>query len=520
MRRVYRKRPIDYILPFLIILGIGVISVLGFQVWSAFEKQGKADAYFYVAEGRARLLPYGQTAWDNAYSGTKLLLGDSLKTLSMSRVVVAFFNGTLIRMDNDTAVTLSDLSKAADKEKIVMTLDNGSVWVNGRRSPDVKEGSYQVRTSHMLVKAIGTVFEVESGAQEIVRVMKGSVSVDIYVKGEGKERVATTIDVGVGQQLTLDDATLKVFEENQSPSVLMAISEDFKASAWYRWNTAEDENPSNYRAYGESAVGESQQTEVSGSTSETQGTQAQQSQQTSETSETSQAQSLTEEYSLTLEAPKITSPDAASRSVNTGPVTIAGTVAVGTDKVIVEQMIDGNLDSYTLGKFKAGDATFTYNVSEMLGNLKPGDNEYSFYAVNAKGQRSSGAKITINKKKVEITDALTSPKVLTFNGTASSQVTVDAVTVEGEVAGAEKVVVNGYALGKFEPGSKTWSYIAKVALGNLKPGVNDFEVYAVDPEGKKSEVVKFTITYAVTDAVVSPQPVGTQQTQTQYSGGF
>lgn len=491
--------------------------MLGFQVWSAFEKQGKADAYFYVAEGRARLLPYGQSAWDNGYSGTKLLLGDSLKTLAMSRVVIAFFNGTLIRMDSDTAATLSDLSKAADKEQIVMTLDNGSVWVNGRRSPDVKEGSYQVRTSHMLVKAKGTVFEVESGAQETVRVMDGSVSVDVYVKGEGKERVATTIDVGVGQQITLDDATLKAIGESQSPSVLMAITEDFKASTWYGWNTAEDENPSNYRAYNASLDGGSQQTEVSGLTLQTQSTQ--QSQQTSQTGETSQTQSSTEEFSSTLAAPLITKPDSASRSVNSGPVTIAGTVSAGTDKVIVEQTIDGKLDSYTLGKFKAGDTTFTYNVSETLGNLKPGDNVYTFYAVNAKGQKSNGAEITINKKKVEITDALISPKVLTFNGAVSSEVTVDAVTVEGEVAGAEKVVVNGYALSKFESGSHTWSYIAKEALGNLKPGANDFEVYAVDPDGNKSDTVKFTITYVKTDAVVNPQPAGTQQTpQTQQDG--
>lgn len=514
MRRVYRKRPIDYILPFLIILGIGVVSVLGFQVWSAFEKQGKADAYFYVAEGKARLLPYGQSSWDNGYSGTKLLLGDSLKTLSLGRVVIAFFNGTLIRMDNDTAVTLTDLSKGTEKEKIVMTLDNGSLWVNGRRSPDVKEGSYQVRTSHMLVRAKGTVFEVESGAQEIVRVMDGSVSVDVYVKTDNKERVAATVDVGVGQQITLDEATLKAFEENQTPSVLMAISEDFKVSDWYGWNTSEDENPSNYRAYDAST--EAQTQTESSSTSEIQESQ-QGTQQTSETSGTMQVtQQTTSEVEGELAAPVITAPDALSRNVDSGPVTISGTVSQGTDKVVVEQMIDGKLDSYTLGKFKAGDSSFTYNVSETLGNLKPGDNVYTFYAVNAAGERSDGTKITITKKKVEITDALTAPKVLTFNDSESSEVTTDVVTVEGEVAGAEKVVVNGYALSKFEAGAKTWTYVAKEALGNLKPGVNEYEVYAVDPEGKKSETVKFTITY--TKAASTQQTTETQTQQTQSAG--
>jgi len=130
---------LDYILPFLVLVSIGVIGVLGFQLWSNWDQQGKGDVYFYVAEGKAKLLPYGQTDWDNAFSGTKLLLGDSIKSSMVGKVVLEFFNGTIIRMNDDTAVTLADLTKTADKEIIVVNLDNGSVWVNGQKSAGVKE---------------------------------------------------------------------------------------------------------------------------------------------------------------------------------------------------------------------------------------------------------------------------------------------------------------------------------------------------------------------------------------------
>ncbi len=513
MRRINRKRPIDYILPFLVILGLGVIAILGYQLWKNYEKQGKADAYFYIAEGNAKILPYGQTSWDNAFSGTKLLIGDALKTTSLGKVVMIFFNGTIIRMGSDTAITLTDLSKDTESEKIVMTMDNGVLWVNGRKSPGVKDANYEVRTSHIKVRAKETVFEVESNTAEVVRVLNGQVAVDVMVKTGGTERVAQTIDVGVGQEIVLDAATLKAFEDNQNPSVLMAISDQFKTGDWYLWNTQEDKNPTAYSA--ESAqqpvvTGTQSSANVSGSTQQTTATAGQ-------LLSTQQTQAGTSEVISGTGAPVITAPAEDARTVAKGPVTISGTVPDGTRKVVVEQVIDGKTDSYTLGKFKAGDTNFVYNVSEKLGNLIAGDNTYSFYAFDSKGNKSDAAEIiiTLNAQKVVITDKLEAPVVLKYNGSDSSVVDTGTVTVAGTIKGAEKVVVNGYTLSKFTAGSTTWSYIAKESLGNLQSGQNVYEVYGVDPDGNKSDTVKFTITYNKTAASASTQQTvpagGTQQ---------
>ncbi len=176
---------------------------------------------------------------------------------------------------------------------------------------------------------------------------------------------------------------------------------------------------------------------------------------------------------------------------------VSGTVGKKTAKVVVEQVIDGRKDVYTLGKYQAGAAEWSYNVSEALGNLKSGENNYSFYAVDAEGNKSESTLLTLtyNKPAVTITDALTAPEVETFNGGPSSTVSVDTVKVEGYVKGAEKVVINDYALSKYEAGSTKWIYTAKESFGNLKPGLNEYEVYAVAPDGTKSAVTKFTITY-------------------------
>lgn len=504
MRRINRKRPIDYILPFLVILGLGVIGILGYQLWQNFEKQGKADVYFYVAEGKAKILPYGQTAWDSAFSGTKLLLGDSIKTTSLGKVVTVFFNGTIIRLGSDTAVTLTDLTKGTDLEKIVLTMDNGSIWVNGHKSPGVREANYEIRTTHLRVKAKGTVFEVESNASEIVRVLDGQVAVDVLVGAAGSERVANTIEVGVGQEIVLDEATLKAFEDNQSPSVLLAIGEQFKSGPWYLWNMEEDKNPTSYSPESTQVVA----TETAGGTQVvgTPGLSQETSEsvlppgstmQTEESGTQQDTNPLEAEFSGSNGAPEITSPAADARTVEKGPVAISGNVPEGTQKVIVERIVEGKTDSYTLGKFRAGDTTFSYNVSEKLGNLESGDNTYYFYATDEKGNKSDAAEITITNEKqaVEISGSLAAPVVLSFNGSSSPIVTTDVVKIDGSISGAEKVVVNDFVLTKFEPGASTWSYSAKEALGNLKPGVNEYQVYGIDQEGNKSEVVKFTITY-------------------------
>jgi|GEM_PF-649789 len=504
MRRINRKRPIDYILPFLVILGLGVIGIMGYQLWQNFEKQGKADVYFYLTEGKAKVLPYGQTVWDNAFSGTKLLIGDSIKTTSLGKAILQFFNGTIIRLGADTAVSLTDVTKDSEIEKIVVTMDNGVVWVNGRKSPGVRDAAYEVRTANMLVKAKGTVFEVENDSAQSVRVFEGEVSVDVLINTGDKERVAETISVGVGQEIVLDEAALKAFSENQSPSVLMAISDQFKGGEWYAWNIEQDKNPTSYAMQTQSTEvlpGESvavplttQGSEATGqstqSTSQTEEDLSQQTQATTETSEVTEA-------GQGIAAPEILKPGVDGRTVTGGIVAISGTASVGTAKIVVEQVIDGKTDSYVLSKFKSGDSAWIYNVAEKFGNLKDGENTLSFYAYDEKGKKSSAAEITITyeKKQIEITDKLEAPVVMKFNGATSSVVTSGTVLVEGNIKGAQSVVVNGYTLSKFEAGSNSWTYSAKEALGNLKPGLNEYEVYGVDPEGNKSAAVKFSITY-------------------------
>lgn len=498
------------------LLGVGVVVILASQLWSNFEKQGKADVYFYIAQGKARVLQYGQTGWDPAFSGTKFLIGDTLKTSNLGKVVLQFFNGTLIRLGPDTGVALKDVVKTSDQEKISVSLDNGVLWVNGKKSDGVKEGNYDVRTSHLLVRARGTVFEVESGMAEVVRVMSGEVKVDIIVNSGGSDRIAETVSVGVGQQITVDEAALKAFASNQTNSLLQAISEDFKLTDWYKWNIQEDLSPTVF-GFSDFAT---QSGDANGVSTQIDDSLSQEVSGSSQTMQLDDSQQISDSVSV----PKVIKPEGGKTAITDSKYVITGTVGAGVTKILVEQVKNGKNDSYALSKFKANDTSWSYNVGESLGNLFAGDNVYSFYAVDATGQKSKSAVVTISYNKPVISENLTPPVVKTYNGKSDSVFTVSVVKVQGEVHGAAKVVVDyleggkvidSHPLSQFKPGDTAWTYFANENGGNLKPGSNSYQVYAIDDKNNRSNSTNFTITYNKPGANVNTPTVNTPTTQTQ-----
>lgn len=474
---------------------------MALQVWQSWNKAGEADVHFYIAEGKAKVLPYGQTDWDNAFSGTKLLLGDALKTSRGGRVVVEFFNDTRVRLDEDTAITLADVSKTSERETIALNLDNGSVWVNGQKSAGVRESHYEVRTQNLLVKAEGTIFEVENDRSQVVRVFEGDISVDILIDENGQELVADTISVGVGQEIVIDDATLRAFADNETPSVLKAVSDEFKESEWYRWNNKEDRFPTDFSFSGDGSSMEFMDTEESledGETQETEETEEDEDDENGDEDDVANNPDFGD-----LSKPKITSPT--SKTVKESSFALAGTVSSGTAKVVVNSAAG----DYELSQFEEGDTTWSYNVSTQFGNLEKGENLYKVYAEDEEGNRSAPDEITITydpdgesadeeeeeDEDVTVEGDLTAPEVSTYNGSNSSTVSSSTVTILGSVSGAAKVVVGGYELSQFKPGDTQWKYVASEALGNLEPGENEFTVYALDADGNKSSVTTFTVTY-------------------------
>ncbi|MBN1494520.1 FecR domain-containing protein [Candidatus Peregrinibacteria bacterium] len=500
LHRLPRKRPIDYILPFLIIICTGVIVVLGYQLWTSLNTDNnEKDIYMYVAQGSSKILPWGAGEWERGYNGTRLLQGDSLKTQSGGRIVMEFFNDHYIRLDESTELSLNEIKKNGEAYEITVILSEGKIWINNNENSQTPV-KFTVQTNHTVVKTVGTIYEIEqTAASEVLRVIKGAIMADIFIDDNGKKSKVETLQIGVGQEAILTDQVIQQYVQRLSPSVVNALSDIFKDSGFYKWNMAEDQNPTDFTSssYVATLSDEFATPEIS-------------------TEETSEAE---------LASPVITVPSSLNFSTPESSLTIRGTTVSATKKMMVEIKAGSATNTYELNLYMPGNTDWSFIVSQDAGTMKTGLNEYYFYALGDEDAKSAKTKLIVayNSETSEEEDdepaaqdlgPLTAPVVVSYNGSPSNTVEQEPIRVSGTVSGAEKVIVNGYQLSAFKSGDTTWIYNVKESYGNLKPGENTYTVEAVGKDGSKKST-EFVIIYNKPAAEeTTPEETITEETAT------
>ena len=125
------RRALGFLFPFILLIILGVVGVLGFNLFVSFYGGGGEDGNFmYVVEGQAQLKMWGTDDFSRAYNGTRVLQGDELYTAKDSKVVVEFFDGTVARVDGATQVVFNEIYNKAGEAEIQLVLKSGDIWVN------------------------------------------------------------------------------------------------------------------------------------------------------------------------------------------------------------------------------------------------------------------------------------------------------------------------------------------------------------------------------------------------------
>ena len=498
MPRIPRKRPIDYILPFLIMICTGVIVVLGYQLWSNLQgPEEKEDVYLYTANGSSKILPWGSGEWNRAYTGTRLLQGDSIKTQKGGRIVIELFEDHYIRMDERTEISISEIKESGDAYEVGILLEEGKVWINSDKSSDTPV-KFKVRTSHTAIQTVSTIYEVEQNiGSEVIRVMNGEVLADIFVDEAETRRKVETIAIGVGQEAVITDEDLQDYADMQSPSVIHALSDEFKESSFYKWNVSEDKSPTDYSLKGgvfDDALIEDGATDDA------------------------DIAVTEEEGESDLPRPVITTPSSNVFTTPESSLTLRGTTSAMTQKMMVDVTSGNDTQTYELNLYVTGGSQWSFAISEAGGTMEDGTNIYKFYAIDEEELKSATATVTVvyegdgtiiaddeeededadsedDEEDEEVGDLgdFVAPEVLTYNGGESNEFDEDGVSVSGNVEGAEKVLVNGYQLTAFEPGDTTWTFYAKESIGNLSDGENTYNVVAYAPDGSTKSATAMII---------------------------
>ncbi len=507
MRRYRRRTRPQYLLPFLALVGFGVFVILAFQLWGSFFPNAKGDAVFYLADGRAKVLSFGTTEWGNAYNGSKVKLGDSVKTLHGGRAVISFYDGTAVRLDQDTQVTLVDITKKDDYQEILLYLNQGKAYVNKPKENVIRKTDFVINTNYASYSITGTIFDLEKLTDETLRVLRGSVQVDILEVANGKTRTIESIPVGIGQEVVLNDASMKAFYDRQGPSVLTATDDVFTTTEWAMWNAKEDENPTNFTKGGSKSPAIIEDNEA--------------------TPDVSTVLPATTSADLSdLAAPALITPKSNNLTTAVDTQTISGKAVDGVKKILLKQTLAGSttVQKVLISNYDADKLTWSYGISEAKGNIKVGSNNYVFTGVDENAKETSPLTVTIEYQKntssepdlvnnnvADKTVTMEKPKLLLVDGKPYKEgmtVKKDGFGISGTVAGVSEMWVDDFKLNKFVAGGTSWSYNVKVSYGNLKPGLNSYQVFGKDAAGKSSPVltVKFDFVPPAVSAAAPSSP--------------
>jgi hypothetical protein len=388
----------NYLMPFLIILCVGVILVLLFNLWKAiFSSDDSGSAFLHLESGSVQVKMWNTEEFFNLTSDALIMQGDEIQTSADAKVIIEFFDGTLMRLSGNTNVILNVIDKEEGDEEISVLLVNGKIWLN-KLLKSVGDTKLVVDMGDVIVNSLsGSIFEVESEFDDIVRVLNGG-DVLVDIKNRDGTKVVETENVGVGQEIVFTDKVIEKYWEFLSPSVLSALSDEFKDTDWYLWNVSQDVDPVKFSK--SAILGEGGDfVEVESQVSEPEVVEPEEVEE-AEDVESEEVETLVELGPLTV--PSISSVSGGTQTNENGFYVVTGSLATlsgsvsGADKVVV--------NGYTLQKFISGDSSWTYYANADYGLMQKGENIYEIYAIAPDGTKSETltVKVLYNPPQVEV----------------------------------------------------------------------------------------------------------------------
>lgn len=383
-----RHRSTDYVMPFLIIICVGVILVLIFNLWRAlFVTENARAAYMHIISGNAQMKTWGTEDYFDITSDAVMMQGDEIRSSGDAHIILEFFDGTLMRMDGGTELRFDSIVDDSSDSSIELTLIEGNLWFN-KVYKDTGDTDLSVILDNIRVRSMAaSIYEIENGDSEIVRV------INVFEKNEGLEvdvldgdTIVETEKIGLAQEIVFSKEVLVNYKAHLSPTVHTAISDDFKKSSWFEWNTGEDRLPTLFEksASPENAGLRAVEPElVDGEEVDIVQPDKPETEVDEDVEESNEEEPVVK---AVLTKPSIVTVAGGTEVDENGFYNVSGKLATlvgnvsGASKVVV--------NGYVLTKFKPGDSSWTYFANADYDLMKEGENIYEIYAEDAEGNGS------------------------------------------------------------------------------------------------------------------------------------
>lgn len=480
------KGVLSYLLPFLIIIALGVLLVLVYNFFlhgsSSDRFETDAKAYLFVEEGSTKVKLWGEDRFTSAHNGDTLYSGDIIATAEDALVELKLFDKSIIRLDGNTELSIDQL-KTGDAKMISLTLEKGNIWVNTSDDP----AELMIGTENTLAVVDGTTFAMEAGSDESLYVFDGSVSLSVLRENDITKRrePVQKFEVETGEQIILTSEKVETVlsggltapedaeegdtedeggeDEEETTEIVFveSIDESYKTTEWFKWNATQDGK--RYAFEGESGEEDEKEDDEESESEE-------------EVTEEEEEETASAEKVLVVTSP--TDNETFSKS----SIEVEGTL--WPSRVVSVEVNGVSAD--------VSDDTWSADVT-----LAEGSNKLTVIAYDAEDGTVETQEITVARDTVP-----PQPPVVTSPEEGTEFTSSEGFQIKGTTsAETNKVIITdsaqgyAYTLSAYLPGESTWTYNASSQYGNLKEGENTYSVVAVDKAGNKSSATEITVTY-------------------------
>ncbi|MBI5412230.1 FecR domain-containing protein [Candidatus Peregrinibacteria bacterium] len=481
-RRPIRKSVFSYIMPLVVIIAIFLMVILGWKMLNIFFGTSAATTqnervFLNIEQGSAKAMTAELSQWQNAPDKIYLYQGEQAKTGADSRITLTYFDQSIMRLNNNSEIRLNVLKKNKSTVIIKTTLNQGEAWAKIGPLGD-SGSSFAIDTSLLNIDSEDAIVSIV--APGLVRVIKGTV--DVGIKYD--DAVIKAVTLGIGQELNISEEDISKLNSGGKVELVNAWIEDFTKSDWYLWNSQKDGTIS---AYEESDKANIPAEKANPATSTTKSADSSIITPTASPAIVAQDQGVISKvvYVLSPSLQTATNKDFFDMKGHYDPK-IAAAIFVDDLKAVLSQ------------------ETSTWEVQKIKFS-KEGINTFQISATDLKG-----AKIKLDDFNIIYDKTPPVVPIIIEPGLTGAVVPIQLTEqiIKGIVsADTQKVIVNDYALGKYVPGSKEFSYYAKVAYGNLMSGENQYQIFAEDKAGNLSGSAIITL-------VLDSKAIGDAETPT------
>jgi hypothetical protein len=490
----------------------------------------------------------GEKTEQRAENGLRLYDGDRVSTSGGSYATLAFFDASIVRLDEGSTFLLDEVIAGEEASLIALRLERGKVWIETSTGSKVSRTIDTPLARYIVPPRTRVILSLQAASSEgesIAVFATSGPGIEAVLRDSG--RPPATVVVGEGQQLTVNPASIVDMKAGRlnAYDARHVIPESLFLSAFYLKSSKQKDVLPIVTGPEEMPVGSEQPlvidepqdeaflrgttvlvkghvgprvtvVRVDGYNAELKdGAFEKEIALPADKEEFSievQAEDkdglviATEELSLTQdirppEPPRITSPGGSGSTVQVQEESfeIVGDASPDTTGIVV--------NGYQLQKFEPG-KPWRYLVDPAIGNVRVGENIYAIVALDRGGNRSIPVKITIVwRAELAPSDTEETPpdnrpalfpgslRVLAPTSEGSPYTTSEEeVLIEGETHPDTALIsINGFTLTKYVAGKTTWNYIANAEFGNYHAGKNLYTIVARNSEGRILDMVRYTI---------------------------